>query len=138
MRIKEKRMKSFVSRANVLTQAKKQAEAAKVVNDGLQYYSNNVIKAISPYAAADAGMIVVVLRHLADEMESKNVGAKEFAEWLDEHTKKPPLTETQVVKNQSGRGSVLQRATIRIGAGRCIWSAGSNPGGSKSDRHRTS
>ena len=41
MRIKEKRMKSFVSRANVLTQAKKQAEAAKVVNDGLQYYSNN-------------------------------------------------------------------------------------------------
>ena len=51
-----------------------------------------VIKAISPYAAADAGMIVVVLRHLADEMESKNVGAKEFAEWLDEHTKKPPLT----------------------------------------------
>lgn len=74
MRIKEKRMKSFVSRANVLTQAKKQAEAAKAVSDGLQYYSNNVIKAISPYAAADAGMIVVVLRHLADEMESKNVG----------------------------------------------------------------
>ena len=90
MRIKEKRMKSFVSRANVLTQAKKQAEAAKAVSDGLQYYSNNVIKAISPYAAADAGMIAVVLRHLADE--------KEFAEWLDEHTKKPPLTETQVVK----------------------------------------
>lgn len=104
MRIKEKRMKSFVSRANVLTQAKKQAEAAKVVNDGLQYYSNNVIKAISPYAAADAGMIVVVLRHLADEMESKNVGAKEFAEWLDEHTKKPPLTETQVVKKPSISG----------------------------------
>lgn len=98
MRIKEKRMKSFVSRANILTQSKKQAEAAKTVSDGLQYYSNNVIKAISPYAAADAGMIVVVLRHLADEMESKNVGAKEFAEWLDEHTKKPPLTETQVVK----------------------------------------
>ena len=95
MRIKEKRMKSFVSRANVLTQAKKHAEAAKAVSDGLQYYSNNVIKAIS---AADAGMIVVVLRHLADEIESKNVGAKEFAEWLDEHTKKPPLTETQVVK----------------------------------------
>ena len=35
MRIKEKRMKSFVNRANVLTQAKKQAEAAKAVSDGL-------------------------------------------------------------------------------------------------------
>lgn len=98
MRIKEKRMKSFVSRVNVLVQDKKYTEAAKAVSDGLQYYSNNVIKAISPYAAADAGMIVVVLRHLADEIESKNIGAKEFAEWLDEYTKKPPLTETQVVK----------------------------------------
>lgn len=98
MRTKEKRMKSFVSRANVLVQDKKHTEAIKAVSDGMKYYSNNVIKAISLYAAADAGMIVVVLRHLADEMESKNVGAKEFAEWLDEHTKKPPLTETQVVK----------------------------------------
>lgn len=98
MRIKEKRMKSFVSRANVLVQDKKHTEAIKAMSDGLKYYSNNVIKAISPYAAADAGMIVVALRHLADEIESKNIGAKEFAEWLDEHTKKPPLTETQVVK----------------------------------------
>lgn len=98
MRIKEKRMKSFVNRANILVQNNKQVEAAKAVSDGMQYYSNNVIKAISPYAAADAGMIVVVLRHLADEMESKNVGAKEFAKWLDEHTKKPPLTEIQVAK----------------------------------------
>lgn len=98
MRIKEKRMKSFVSRANVLVQDKKHTEAVKAMSDGLKYYSNNVIKAISPYAAADAGMIAVVLRHLADEIESKNVGAKEFAEWLDQHTKKPPLTETQVVK----------------------------------------
>lgn len=98
MRIKEKRMKSFVSRANILVQNKKQVKAAKMLSDGLKYYSNNVIKAISPYAVADAGIIVVVLRHLADEIESKNVGAKEFAEWLDEHTKKQPLTETQVTK----------------------------------------
>ena len=98
MRIKEKRMKSFVNRANLLMQNKKQKEAAKALSDGLQYYSNNVIKAISPYAIADAGMIVVVLRHLADEMEAKNVGAKEFAEWLDEHIKKPLLTETQAIK----------------------------------------
>ena len=98
MRIKEKRMKSFAIRANVLLLDKKHTEAAKAVSDGLQYYSHNVIKAIYPYAAADAGMIVVVLRHLADEMESKNVGAKEFAEWLDKHTKESPLTEMQIEK----------------------------------------
>ena len=44
-------MKSFVSRANILTQAKKQTEAAKAVSDGLQYYSNNVIKACLLYTS---------------------------------------------------------------------------------------
>lgn len=46
----------------------------------------------------DAGMIAVVLRHLANEIESKNVGAKELAEWLEENVTKPPLTEKQAVK----------------------------------------
>lgn len=44
------------------------------------------------------GMIAVVLRHLANEIESKNVGAKELAEWLEENVTKPPLTEKQAVK----------------------------------------
>ena len=98
MRIKEKRMKSFVKQSKRPYTGQKAGRSCQSSERWLQYYSNNVIKAISPYAAADAGMIAVVLRHLADEIESKNVGAKEFAEWLDEHTKKPPLTETQVVK----------------------------------------
>lgn len=96
MKIKEKRMRSYIGRANILMQNKKEKEAAKAVSDGMQYYSNNVIKALSPYAAADAGMIAVVLRHLANEIESKNVGAKELAEWLEENVTKPPLTEKQI------------------------------------------
>ena len=98
MKIKEKRMRSYIGRANILMQNKKEKEAAKAVSDGMQYYSNNVIKALSPYAAADAVMIAVVLRHLANEIESKNVGAKELAEWLEENVTKPPLTEKQAVK----------------------------------------
>ena len=94
MKIKEKRMRSYIGRANILMQNKKEKEAAKAVSDGMQYYSNNVIKALSPYA----GMIAVVLRHLANEIESKNVGAKELAEWLEENVTKPPLTEKQAVK----------------------------------------
>lgn len=97
-KFKEKRMKSFVVRANELVKNKRQNEAAKMLGDGMQYYSNNVIRAISPYATADAGMIVTVLRHLADEMELKNAGAKEFAKWLDEHTEKPVLVEKQATK----------------------------------------
>lgn len=37
MRIKEKRMKSFVSRANVLVQDKKHTEAVKAVSDDLKH-----------------------------------------------------------------------------------------------------
>lgn len=97
-KFKEKRMKSFVSRANNLVKKSKHTEAAKMLSDGMKYYSNNVIEAISPYAVADAGMIIVVLRHLADEIELKNTDSKEFAEWLDKHTSKPTLMETKVVK----------------------------------------
>lgn len=96
--MKEKRMKSFVNRANVLANNEKQAEAAKLLNEGMKYYSNNVIRALSPYAASDAGVIAVVLRHLADEIEAKNAGAKELAKWLDEHTEKPVLVEKQKFK----------------------------------------
>lgn len=44
MKIKEKRMRSYIGRANILMQNKKEKEAAKAVSDGMQYYSNNVIK----------------------------------------------------------------------------------------------
>ena len=71
MKIKEKRMRSYIGRANILMQNKKEKEAAKAVSDGMQYYSNNVIKALSPYAAADAGMIAVVLRHLRMKLNQR-------------------------------------------------------------------
>lgn len=97
-RQKEKRMKSFVNRGNELLQKGKQKEAMTTVEDGLKYYSNNIISAISPYSAADAGLIVTALRHIANEVEVKNAGAKELADYLAKNVNAPALTEEQKIR----------------------------------------
>lgn len=94
-KLKEKRMKSYVNRRNNLLQEGKQKEAMNMIADGLKYYSNNIINAISPYSAADAGLIVTALRHIANEVEVKNAGAKELAAYLAKNVGAPVLTEEQ-------------------------------------------
>lgn len=103
MAFKEKRMSSYVDRGNRLIDEGKTPEAIKLVEEGLQYYSNRIIGAISPYAKADAGLIVLVLRHLADEVEKGNLGAKELAEGLENIATKPSLVETEKIKKPNRR-----------------------------------
>lgn len=98
MKIKENRMSSYVDRGNKLIAEGKTPEAMKLVEKGLQYYTDKIIKSISPYAKADAGLIVFVLRHLADEVEKNNPGAKELAEGMKKCVDSPPLTEVEKVK----------------------------------------
>lgn len=97
------RMSSFVDRGNKLIAEGKTPEAMRLVEKGLQYYSNNVIGAISPYAKADAGLIVLVLRHLADEVEKNNPGAKELAEGMKKCVNAPMLTETEKIQRANRR-----------------------------------
>ncbi len=99
----KERMSSFVDRGNKLIADGKTPEAMKLVERGLQYYSEKIINAISPYAKADAGLIVLVLRHLADEVERGNPGAKELAEGMEKCVNKPALTEIEKVKKANRR-----------------------------------
>lgn len=94
----EKRMSSFIVRGNKLIDDGETREAMKLVERGLQYYSKKVVNAIYPYAKADAGLIVLVLRHLADEVERGNPGAKELAEGMEKCVNKPALTEIEKVR----------------------------------------
>lgn len=55
----------------------------------MNIYSKNIIKAITPYATADAGIISMVLRNLADGIEENNPGAKELRMWVENDTTKP-------------------------------------------------
>lgn len=92
------RMSSFVDRGNELIAKGKTNEAMNLVSHGLQYYSDRVIDSISPYAKNDAGMIVLILRHLANEVEKNNPGAKEFADEMEKCIVKPSLQETEKIK----------------------------------------
>ncbi len=77
MKYNNTRMSSFVDRGNKLIAEGKTSQAMKLVERGLQYYSNRIINALSPYAKTDAGLIVLVLRHLADEVEKSHQAEEE-------------------------------------------------------------
>ena len=87
--IKEKRMQSYFLRAKKMLQEGKNKEGAEMLSEGLNYYSKNIIKAITPYATADGGIISMVLRNLADGIEENNPGAKELRMWVENDTTKP-------------------------------------------------
>lgn len=89
--IKEKRMQSYFLIAKKMVQEGKNKEGAEMLSEGLNYYSKNIIKAITPYATADAGIISMVLRNLADGIEENNPGAKELRMWVENDTTKPEL-----------------------------------------------
>lgn len=91
----KERMSSYVDRGNKLIAEGKTPEAMKLIERGLQHYSEKIINAISPYAKADAGLIVLVLRHLADEVEKGNPGATELYEGIKKCVKAPGLTEVE-------------------------------------------
>lgn len=97
------RMSSYVDRGNKLIAEGKVPDAMKLVEQGLQHYSEKIINAISPYAKADAGLIVLVLRHLADEVERGNPGAKELAEGMEKCVKKPELLEIEKIRKANRR-----------------------------------
>lgn len=99
----KERMSSYVDRGNKLIASGKTHEAMKLVERGLQHYSEKIINAISPYAKADAGLIVLVLRHLADEVERGNPGAKELAVGMEKCVNRPALTEIERIKKANRR-----------------------------------
>ena len=94
----EKRVSSFVEKGQKLIEQKKTPEAMKEVSRGLQHYSDRILKALSPYAAKDAGLVVIALRHIADEVERNNPGTKEFVVQMSKCIVKPTLEEISKVK----------------------------------------
>jgi len=97
------KMSSYVDRGNQLISKGKTPEAMQLVSSGLEYYTQKIIKAISPYAKSDAGLLVLVLRHLASEVEKNNPGAKELAEGMEKCVIKPSLEEVEKIKKPNRR-----------------------------------
>ena len=114
-KIKEKRMQSYVLRARKMVQEGKNKEGAEMLSEGLNYYSKNIIKALTPYATADAGIISMVLRNLADDIEKNNPGAKELRMWAENNTVKPELKETIKIKKPKTKSlKAMKKSTFCI------------------------
>lgn len=110
----KERVRSFIKRGNQImqdvpedaderTKHKATKKAIREMENGLKYYTEKIIGAISPYSAADAGLLVLVLRHIADEVERNNPGAKEFYDGMKDNIVGPSLSEqTKVQKPNRG------------------------------------
>lgn len=98
--MKEK-MKSFVDRGNNLIGKGKTEAAIKLMMRGFDYYSKRILNGIQPYASPDAGMLVIILRYLADQIEKKNPGAKEFAEGMSKILVFPELEELEKIEKSN-------------------------------------
>ncbi len=96
-RKKEVRMASFLGRSIAQNAAGKVGPAMRVAETGLNYYSNRIIQALQPYATLDASLIVISLRHIADEIEKDNPGTAETVGRLSECLKFPELKQTSRV-----------------------------------------
>lgn len=103
MKFGKEKMSSYVDRGNKLIIEGKTPEAMKLVEKGLNYYSDKIINAIYPYAKVDAGLIVLVLRHIADEVERCNSGAKELYEGMKKCVNAPALSEIEKVEKANRR-----------------------------------
>lgn len=99
MAFKKERVSSFIDRGNKLIVAGNTAKAMKLVEYGLKHYTNKIINAISPYAKADAGLIVLVLRYLSDEVKKGNPGARELYEGMKKCVSAPSLVENEKIQN---------------------------------------
>lgn len=98
MKIKEKRISSYVDKGNQFIAEGKMDKAIKEITKGLNFYTNNIIQAIQPYAVNDAGLLVLALRTVADQIEEKNDGARELYDGLKEITIVPEIKQTEKIR----------------------------------------
>lgn len=100
----KERMHSFVIEGQKkMKDGKATDKAMKCILRGLQYYSGKIVKAICPYSASDAGLVVISLRHIADQIEKNNPGTKEFVETMSKCLEFTDIEEIQKVQKANRR-----------------------------------
>lgn len=101
--LKKERMTSYVLRANKLMGSGNPREAKKMLSNGMKYYSGKVIKAISPYASADAGLLSFALHTLANEIEASQPGSRALREELERITEGALSKSTEKIQKPTAR-----------------------------------
>ena len=103
MKAKKERMASYVLRSNNLMASGNPGEAKKMLSNGMKYYSGKVIKAISPYASADAGLLSFALRTLANEIEASQLVSRALREELERITEGTLSKSTEKIQKPTAR-----------------------------------
>lgn len=85
--------RSYFARSDECMAKNDTKKAMNIMCEGITDYSNRIIRALTPYPTKDAGLLVIALRHLADQLEKNNTGAKELYDGLKDILIKPELKE---------------------------------------------
>lgn len=101
------RMRSYVERGNEILSKKDKTkrqvrQSMKMIEKGLQYYSERILKAVNPYSKSDAGLVIIALRHIADEIE-KNEGAEMFVKKMSKCLAFPETSVKEKVQKPNRR-----------------------------------
>lgn len=100
---KKQRVASFVGKGQYFIEKGDTAQAIKEVEKGLDYYTKTIMESINPYSKQDAGLVVIALRHLANQIEKNNEGTKEFVEELTKILKTPEFYEMEKIEKPNTR-----------------------------------
>jgi hypothetical protein len=99
----KERTHSFVIEGKRKMAEKSTDKAMVCIIRGLQYYSGKILKALSPYSESDAGLVVISLRHIADQIEKNNPGTKEYVKEMSKCLVFPDIEEIQKVQKANRR-----------------------------------
>lgn len=98
-----KKKEAYVTKGNRLIEEKRLKEATEVVVEGLNFYQNKVIKDVDGHPVADTALVVVALRHMADQLEQQEPSCRGLVKWLSKITTKPELQAQKKIEKTRKR-----------------------------------
>lgn len=93
-----KRKEGYVTKANKQILTGKTPEAYRTLIDGLDDYQKKIVKALCPYPTADAALLVVVLRSMADSIYNNNPNCQALVEDITKRFTAPQIEHTERIE----------------------------------------
>lgn len=95
---KPEKMTSFIARIREAISLQQDDAATELMMRGMEYYTNRILHAVTPYSKADAGMLSAALRMIAKQLEADNPGAAEVRDALERSCRLPKLRQREVIE----------------------------------------
>lgn len=93
-----KKKEGYVTKANRQMLTGKVPEAYRTLIDGLDNYQNKIVNALCPYPTADAALLVVTLRTMADSVYAANPNCQALVEDITKRFTGPQIEYKERIK----------------------------------------